>query len=220
MGKIAIIAGIILLCICIGVIIMLTITSCFKAVTTNQGNKKPHNAKTFKKQYENPVIEKCNDSATYIFPRLEFYKVYEKERLVVDPLIPDTWIVTSQKNYYRNCDLDKALAEEKVIPRNDSEALQFAVSFIVLSTGSYYWVNHDKTYKNDIPQEYYHTKYLPKVTQKKDTYKVTVCFYYPVTRFSEFLYLYKNELIRHEIIIKGSDYKISKSDQITKTKLK
>lgn len=198
------------------IIISFILASCCASSYQNKKTNNKYIIKFFKSRYKHPVIEKITDDP-YKFPRLEYYSVFEEELLAEDPLIPDDWILTSKNNFYRDYDLDKALKEEKIKPSNEEEALQYAVSFIIGSQRGYYWISGDLAASDYIyiPKKYFNEEFFPKVTRDKDTYRISVCFYYPEFRYSGHMYFYHNELVRHEIFIDGYNYKFEDSVVIT-----
>lgn len=80
----------------------------------------------FESRYEDPVIETAMDKDRNVFHALDFFGVYEKRNLAEDPLVPDIWIRTPSGGFYRNHDIETALEESGIAPRDEKEARSFA----------------------------------------------------------------------------------------------
>ncbi len=154
----------------------------------------------FGSRYENPVIETAFDESRRVFPSLGFFGVFERRNLVEDPLVPDIWIRTPSGGFYRNHDVETALAEAGIAPSDEKDARVFAREILR--------VKYRSCQPLSVP--------APSVQKTESGYVVTVQAYYPDFRYARHYSFYADAYVDYVVTMEGGAYTVTETRALQK----
>lgn len=162
----------------------------------------------FESRYEEPVIESHGGEYKKTFPSFSLYSVFERKNLVEDPLIPDIWIRTGNGRFFESGNIEQALKDADLAPKNPDEALSFALAIVRIKYDCYYCIEDSDSFAGLIPDMYDKKPFYPTVEKHANGYTVRFHCYYPERRYAEFYSLYRKNLVEYIVTSTGNDYTV------------